>query len=180
MKKVVITVVILGAVGLAVLVGLRLVASHAVPELQRAVQQGNEVSAVLALRAIVSAQTVYNQACGPGFYAPSLTNLGVAAAGLSEPFLAPDLATADTITKSGYVVTMGSTTGAAADAPPSCNGLAAGKMVSGYCVTATPASAETGARAFAANTNGTVWFAVQQTPIRITNTGQPAGTTEYK
>ena len=82
--------------------------------------------------------------------------------------------------RGGYVLTMGGSTGPAVDAPASCNGLPPGTMVGGFYVTATPESAEMGTRAFAANTDGIVWFAEQQTPIRVTNTGQPQGTSEVK
>lgn len=178
MKKVQFVIIVV-VVGIGAAVALGLVGSVATPGLQQARRSGNEASVVGALRAIVSAQTIYASACGAGLYAPSLTALAAPAPGSTVEILSPDLAQADTITKSGYVVTMGSTTGPVAAAPAAC-GLPAGKMVRGYYVTATPASAEMGTRAFAVNTDGTIWAAEQQTAIRITDTGQPAGTTAYK
>lgn len=168
------------AIGLVAAFVLGILGSTALPGLLKARQEGNMASAIGSVRAIVMAQITYAAACGSGFYSPNLVNLGAPAAGSTEGFVSSDLATAETVTKSGYVLTMGSSTGPAADAPASCNGLAPGTMVAGFYVTATPESAEMGTRAFAANTDGIVWFAEQQTPIRVTNTGQPQGTFELK
>ncbi len=168
------------AVGIAAAFVLGILGSTALPGLQKARQEGNMASALGSMRAIVSAQITYAATCGSGFYSPNLVNLGVPAAGDTVGFLSPDLATAETITKSGYVLTMGSSTGPAVDAPASCNGLPPGMMTGGFYVTGTPESAEMGTRAFAANTDGILWFAEQQTPIRVTNTGQPQGTFEVK
>lgn len=168
------------AVGMGAAFVLGILGSTALPGLQKARQEGNMASALGSMRAIISAQILYSVSCGSGSYSPNLVNLGVPATGVTEGFLAPDLAAAETITKSGYVLTMGSSAGPAADAPASCNGLPPGTMAGGFYVTATPESAEMGTRAFAANTDGIVWFAEQQTPIRVANTGQPQGTFEVK
>lgn len=168
------------AVGIGAAFVLGILGSTALPGLQKARQEGNMASAIGSVRAIITAQLTYAAVCGSGFYAPNLVNLGVPAAGTTEGFASPDLATAGTITKSGYVLTMGSSSGPAVDAPASCNGLPAGTMAGGFYVTATPESAEMGTRAFAANTDNIVWFAEQQTSIRVTNTGQPQGTLEVK
>lgn len=168
------------AIGLVVAFVLGIFSSAALPGLLKARQDGNMASAVGSVRAIVMGQITFASVCGSGFHSPSLVNLGVPAKGSTEGFVSPDLATAETITKNGYVLTMGSSTGPAADAPASCNGLPPGTMVAGFYVTATPESAEMGTRAFAANTDGIVWFSEQQTPIRVTNTGQPQGTFELK
>lgn len=173
-------VVLAIAIGLVVAFFLGILGSTALPGLQKARQEGNMASALGAVRAIITAQVTYAAMCGSGFYSPNLVNLGVPATGVTEGFVSPDLATAKTITKSGYVLTMGSSTGPAVDAPASCNGLPPGTMAGGFYVTATPESAEMGTRAFAANTDGIVWFAEQQTPIRVTNKGQPQGTAELK
>ncbi len=181
MKKVVIIVCVVIAVGVVVVVGLGLVASLAVPGLERARQTGNEASAIGSLRAITSAQSIYTATCGGvDFYSPSLSNLGTAPTSGGMSFISPDLGAADSVTKSGYVIAMGSTTGPAADAPASCNGLAAGRGTKGYYATATPASAEMGTRAFAVNADGKIWFAEQTTPIRVADHGQPAGAAELK
>ena len=78
------------------------------------------------------------------------------------------------MTKSGYDVTMGSTSGVAATAPASCNGLAAGAVVQGYNATATPTPGG-GTRAFGTNTTGTIFAAVAQVALAMTDTTAPAG-----
>ena len=150
-----------------------IIAAIAVPGLLRARQSGNEASAIGSLRAINSAQSTYAASCGNGFYSPTLVNLGVAPSG-GTAFISPDLSTAASVTKSGYTVTMGSTTGVAATAPASCNGLAAGAVVQGYNATATPAAGG-GTRAFGTNTTGTIFNAVSQVALAMTDTAAPAG-----
>ena len=150
-----------------------IIAAIAVPGLLRARQSGNEASAIGSLRAINSAQSTYAASCGNGFYSPTLTNLGTAPAG-GTAFISPDLGGAATVTKSGYSVTMGSSSGVAATAPASCNGLAAGAVVQGYNATATPAAGG-GTRAFGSNTTGTIFSAVSQTALAMTDTTAPAG-----
>jgi prepilin-type N-terminal cleavage/methylation domain-containing protein len=150
-----------------------IIAAIAVPGLLRARQSGNEASAIGSLRAINSAQSTYAASCGNGFYSPSLTNLGTAPAN-GTAFISPDLGGAASVNKSGYDVTMGSSTGVAAAAPASCNGLAAGAVVQGYNATATPAAGG-GTRAFGTNTTGTIYQAVQVAALVMTDTTAPAG-----
>ncbi|MEW5981295.1 MAG: prepilin-type N-terminal cleavage/methylation domain-containing protein [Acidobacteriota bacterium] len=152
-----------------------IIAAIAVPGLLRARQSGNEASAMGSLRAINSAQSIYAASCGNGFYSPSLSNLGTPPAG-GTAFISPDLSTGDTVVKSGYSVTMGSSTGVAASGPASCNGLAAGAVVQGYNATATP-TAGGGTRAFGTNTTSTIFQAVQQAALAMTDTTAPAGAT---
>ena len=79
------------------------------------------------------------------------------------------------MTKSGYSVTMGSSTGVAAQAPASCNGLAAGAVVQGYSATAT-AMAGAGSRDFGTNMNATIFQAAATgAPMAVTDTAAPAG-----
>jgi type IV pilus assembly protein PilA len=152
-----------------------IIAAIAVPGLLRARQSGNEASAIGSLRAINSAQSTYSASCGNGFYSPSLSNLGTAPAA-GTAFISPDLGVADTVTKSGYDVTMGSSSGVSAGAPASCNGLAAGAVVQGYNATAAP-TAGGGTRSFGTNTTGTIFQAVQQAALAMTDTTAPAGAT---
>ena len=116
-----------------------IIAAIAVPGLLRARMAGNEASAIGSLRAINSAQSTYAASCGSGFYAPTLTNLALAptvAAG--DGFIGPDLGS-DPSLKSSYSVSL--TAGAAAaGAPASCNGAAAGTVVSTYFAGAAPAA----------------------------------------
>ncbi len=151
-----------------------IIAAIAVPGLLRARQSGNEASAIGSLRAINSAQSTFAASCGNGFYAPTLVWLGTAptTAG-ATPFISPDLGTAATVNKSGYTVTMGTTSGVAAGAPLSCNGLAAGTVVQGYNATATP-SAGGGSRAFGTNTTGTIFAATQMAALVMDDTAIPA------
>jgi type IV pilus assembly protein PilA len=150
-----------------------IIAAIAVPGLLRARQSGNEASAIGSLRAVNSAQSTFAASCGNGFYSPDLPNLGVAPAG-GTAFISPDLSGAASVTKSAYTVTMGSTSGVAATAPASCNGLVAGAVVQGYNATATP-TAGGGTRAFGTNTSSTIFFAVSQVALAMTDTTAPAG-----
>ena len=149
------------------------IAAVAVPGLMRSRQTANEASAVESMRAIDGAQTLYAASCGSGFFSPSLSNLGTPAAG-GAPFISADLSSGDTVIKSSYTVTMGSSGGAVAGAPASCNGLAAGAVVQGYFATATPLPGA-GAKAFGVNTYHSIYQAVQGTAIAMTDTTAPAG-----
>ena len=152
---------------------LGILAAIAVPALLRARQSGNESSAISSLRTVVSAQFMYGASCGAGFFAPSLTALGAAPLG-STPFIGPDLGGADVSVKASYLVTIGSSSGGEATAPASCNGVADGLGTPGYWATATP-TAGAGAKAFGVNTLATIYAAVQQTPLAMTDITAPAG-----
>ena len=120
-----------------------IIAAIAVPGLLRARMAGSEASAMGSVRAVNSAQSIYAASCGSGFYSPSLTNLATppTIAG-GDGFIGPDLG-ADPSLKSGYSVAL--TAGAAAaGAPASCNGSAAGTVVSTYFVGQAPRQAAAG------------------------------------
>ena len=151
-----------------------IIAAIAVPGLLRARQSGNEASAIGSLRAINSAQSTYAASCGNGFYSTTLVNLGTPPTG-GTAFLSPDLGT-DPVVKSGYTVAMGHSSGAAAGAPMTCNGLAAGAAMQGYFATATPAAGG-GVRAFGTNLNATIYQSVSQTAIAMTDTTAPGTAT---
>jgi type IV pilus assembly protein PilA len=150
------------------------IAAVAVPGLQQARRSSNETAAIGSLRAITGAQSLFAAACGNGFFSPSLSNLGTPPAG-GTAFISPDLSTGNTVSKSGYMVTMSSSSGVAADAPPTCNGLAAGAAMQGYFATATP-SPGAGTKAFGTNTNHTIYWAMQMAPLAMTDDTAPAGT----
>ena len=140
-----------------------IIAAIAVPGLLRARMAGSEASAMGSVRAA---------SCGGGFYSPSLTNLATppTIAG-GDGFLGPDLGT-DPSVKSGYSVAL--TAGAAAaGAPASCNGSAAGTVVSTYFVGASPTTG--GGRFFGSNQGGTIFQST--TAVAVTQTGAPAGAT---
>lgn len=151
------------------------IAAVAVPGLMRSKQTANETSAIESLKAIEGAQALYAASCGNGFFSPSLSNLGTPPAG-GTPFITADLSAANTVVKSGYTVTMGSSGGAVAGAPASCNGLAAGAVMQGFWGTATPLPGA-GVKAFGVNTHHTVYQAVQGTALAMTDTTAPAGAT---
>ena len=151
------------------------IAAVAVPGLMRSKQSGNEASAVASMKAVDGAQSLYAASCGNGFFSPSLSNLGTPPAG-GAPFITADLSAGNTVVKSGYTVTMTSTGGVVPAAPASCNGLAAGAVVSGYSATATPLPSA-GVKAYGVNTNHTVYQAIQGTALAMTDTTAPAGST---
>jgi len=110
--------------------------SIALPRLLLAKQSASSASAIASMRVIDSAQLTYALTCGSGFYAPKLTTLGTAPAGSNQPFISPGLGIADTLTKSGYTITM--TALPFAGAPGSCNGVAAGAAGQGFSAAADP------------------------------------------
>ena len=150
-----------------------IIAAIAVPGLLRARMAGSEASAMGSVRAINGAQSIYAASCGGGFYSPSLVNLATppTIAG-GDGFIGPDLGT-DPSTKSGYLVAL--TAGAAAaGAPASCNGSAAGTVVSTYFVGADPITGG-GGRFFGSNQGGTIYQST--TAVAVTQTGAPTGAT---
>ena len=132
-----------------------IIAAIAVPGLLRARQSGNETSAIGSMRAINSAQATYAASCGSGFYSPNLSNLGTGPGGtaLVNGFISPDLGATNTVNKSGYQVTMASSSAALSPAITSCN---SGTVTQGYYATATP-MAGGGSRLFGTNTSSTVY-----------------------
>ena len=90
--------------------------------------------------------------------------------GGGDGFIGTDLAS-DPSMKSSYSVTL--TPGAPAEgAPASCNGVAAGGVVTTYFVGASPASGG-GVRHFGTNQGGTIYQATG--PVAVTQNGAPAG-----
>ncbi|HYT74701.1 MAG TPA: prepilin-type N-terminal cleavage/methylation domain-containing protein [Vicinamibacterales bacterium] len=127
-----------------------IISAIAIPGLVRARISGNEAWAIGSLRAISSAQGTFSSSCANGRYAQALDVLGTGPSGGSA-FLSPDLASAPTVSKSGYIVSMTGTSASGA----ACNG--ASSVSSGYHAWADPISATTGSRYFFVNTTGTVW-----------------------
>src|SRR5215212_6460563 len=76
----------------------------ALPSMLLARQSAGAASAIGSMRAIHSAQLTFALTCGGGFYAPNLTTLGRAPAGSREAFISPNLATSNSVTRSGYVI----------------------------------------------------------------------------
>src|SRR6476646_3863305 len=99
------------------------------PRLLQARQAASAASAIGSMRAINSAELTFALTCGSGFYAPNLTTLGRAPANSREAFISPNLATSNSVSRSGYVIEVD---GAAwSGAPGSCNGLAVGEAAQG-------------------------------------------------
>ncbi len=147
-----------------------------VPSMLRAYQSAAEASAVGSMSAVVKAQASYSSTCAPGFYSPSLTNLGTGPGGVLgvDGFIGHDLGMANTTVKSGYTVTM-TTDGVAASSPASCNGLGAGQSAPGFHATAT-ALRVNGARDFGTNTSGTIfWVNATGAPMAMTDAAPAPG-----
>ncbi len=126
----------------------------ALPRLLQAKQSAGAASAIGSLRSINSGQLTFALTCGNGFYAPKLTSLGVAPPGSQEPFLTPNLTSSDSITRSGYILTMEGT--AFAGSPATCNGLAAGEAAQGFRAGADPTE-PTNLRFFSSNASGSIY-----------------------
>jgi type II secretory pathway pseudopilin PulG len=126
----------------------------ALPRLAAAKQSAGATSAVATLRLINSAQLTFAITCGSGFYAPDLSSLGLMPPGSNQPFIASELATANIITKSGYIFEVSGT--AYPLSPASCNGMGAGLTAQAYKVRADPVDA-TNPRFFGTNASGTIY-----------------------
>jgi type II secretory pathway pseudopilin PulG len=126
----------------------------AMPRLLLARQSANASSAIATMRAIDSAQLTFALTCGAGFYAPKLTTLGNPPPGSNQAFLSPDVTSADTVTKSGYIIQMTATP--FAGAPASCNGLGVGAAGQAFVAAADPTE-PSNPRFFATNVNSSIW-----------------------
>jgi len=131
-----------------------IISSIAVPKMLLARQSASAASAIGTMRAINSGQLTYALTCASGFYAPNLTTLGIPPPGSNAAYVAEGLGTADTVTRSNYIIQMTGT--AFAGGPSSCNGLAAGASAQAYKAAADPAET-TNTRFFATNANGLIW-----------------------
>jgi prepilin-type N-terminal cleavage/methylation domain-containing protein len=131
-----------------------IIAAMGVSQVLRARSAANETGAIGSMRAIVSSQVSYANACGSGGYAVDLTTLAQPVPGGSAPFLSPDLTGASLVVKSGYQLTVTSSATSAAG-PLDCNGTG---TETGYYGTAEPVEVGiTGERAFAVSGGGTIW-----------------------
>ena len=146
-----------------------IIAAIAVPGLLRARISGNEASAIGSLRAVSSAQSTFAASCANGLYAQSLATLGSGPSGGSA-FISPDLGSADSVTKSGYTVSM---TGTAQTGGSACNGATG--LASGYHAWADPVSTSTGTRYFFTNTTGTIWQSTSSIGSGGSDTASPSG-----
>jgi hypothetical protein len=125
-----------------------------------------ERAAIAAVRAVVSAQASFASSCGQGMYAANLVDLGKPPAPGVDGYLARGLSSGTSVTREGYLLTMGTSDGAADTSKKSCNGI---PLVRGYHVTATPVDGVEAAhqRRFGANTTGAVFYS--EGPLKITD-----------
>ena len=142
----------------------------AMPRLLVARQSANSASAIGSMRSINSSELTYALTCGNGFYAPNLTTLGTPPPGSNAPFLASGLTSADTVTKSGYIVTLSGTP--YVDAPATCNGLAVGQAAQGFRAGADPAE-PTNSRFFAINASGSIYEDTASMFAAMPEVGEP-------
>jgi hypothetical protein len=142
----------------------------AFPRVLMARQSAGAASAIGSLRAISSAELTFAFTCGGGFYSPDLTTLGDPPPGASVGFISPNLATANRVTRAGYVIQVAAEPFAAA--PPSCNGLPGGQAGQAYKAAAD--SVEPGnLRFFATNANGQIWEHTSSLWDDIPEAGEP-------
>jgi len=133
-----------------------IIAAIAIPGLLRARMSGNEASAIGSLRAINSGQAAYSSSCGNGGYAADLSDLFTAPTG-GTGFISPDLK-ADTSIKSGYSVVLTGSNVEVSTTGSTCNGTSSKSQ---YYASAAPQTLNgTGTRAFATDTRGTIFQAV--------------------
>jgi hypothetical protein len=144
--------------------------SIAVPRLVLAKQAAGSASAIGAMRAINSGELTFALTCGNGFYAPSLTVLGTAPPGSSDAFISAGLATADKLTRSGYVLQISSV--AYPGAPSTCNGLDAGAAGEGFKAAADPVEPGN-ERFFAINATGVIYEDVATLFATMPEVGDP-------
>lgn len=123
---------------LIVVAVIGLLAAIAVPGLISARRSGNQASAVASLRAVDSAQRTFSTSCGFGAFASLLTHLGTAPTVGGAPFISADLALADTVNKSGYVVTMAAGSDGSPGVQDACNGVVAADLTTTFYATAAP------------------------------------------
>ena len=143
----------------------------ALPRMLLARQSAGAASAIGSLRTIHSAQLTFALTCGAGFYAPNLTTLGRAPANSREAFISPNLATSNSVSRSGYVIRVQGS--AFAGAPGSCNGLGVGEAAQGWRAHADPSDIDN-TRYFATNVNGSIWEHSATLGSAMPEVGDPA------
>jgi prepilin-type N-terminal cleavage/methylation domain-containing protein len=139
-----------------------IIAAIAIPGLLRARMSGNEASAIGSVRAINSAQASYAASAASGGYAITLATLAAPCPGSTQGFISPDLAT-DGVVKSGYTVTLAtSTEGAALTGVVDCRGTIIPQT--DYYATALPITlGTTGGRSFGSTAAGAIRAATTAT-----------------
>lgn len=116
-----------------VLAIIAIVLAIAFTEYRNMQARGNEASALSSMRSIAAAQWQFALTCGNMRYAVALPALGTPVPTTGEPFLSPDLTSAEAIEKSGYLIRIAGKP--LFDAPLACNGV---PVSEGYAATADP------------------------------------------
>ena len=148
-----------------------LLSGIALPRLMLAKQAAGSASAIGTMRVLSSAQLTFALTCGSGFYAPKLTTLGTPPPGSNEPFVSPDLTSADSIVKSGYVIQM--TAAPYTGAPSTCNGLPPDQSGQGFRAAADPTETQN-VRFFGINSYGLVYEDVVTLFTVMPEVGEPS------
>ena len=142
----------------------------AVPSLSRARGAAYEASTIGSLRAIHSAQVLFANSCGGGYYAPTIASLATKPPGSQASFIGPQF-TADTVVRHGYTIRF--TRGPiAASSPATCNGLAKGRAVTTFFVAADLLQLGDGtSRYFGMNASGVIFQSRKR--VTVTQQGVP-------
>jgi prepilin-type N-terminal cleavage/methylation domain-containing protein len=149
-------------------------ASITVPALLSARRHANQASAVASLRAVVAAEQAFAATCGSGYFASRLSQLADPPSPGSEGFLAPDLAAADRVSKSGYDFSLFAGSDGTSGNRDSCNGFAAAELTSSFVATGTPQSPAAGTVYYWVGVSGNIYMGSQ--PIASTlGHDDPAG-----
>ena len=131
--------------------------------------RSSEAATIAALNAINQAQFAYMQSCGNQRYAPSLAALGVTPPGHDAPFISPDLAVSDPLSKSGYLFQLSGTP--ATEGGPTCTGDV---PLDSYRLTADPLQpGVSGARYFGTNTDRVIYAADASLAEEMPEKGRP-------
>jgi prepilin-type N-terminal cleavage/methylation domain-containing protein len=156
---------------LIVVAMIAVLATIAFPILLRARISSNEGVAVASLRTIHSAQASYAASCGAGGYAQSLEDLeqeppGAAVGFIQEPY------TANGVIVNGYYASVMAGDGAITmlDSASTCNGSSMDAVTAFVAERHAVSVGETGVRAFAIDTQGTMYMNMDGDPIDETLT----------
>ena len=157
---------------LFVIAVIGLLSTLAIPGLMRARGAAQSASAVGTVKVVNSAQLSFAITCGLGFYAPDFPSLGVRPPSSADAFLGPELSAAPTVVKSGYSFSMGVIP--LGGTPGSCNGVAPGRMSSGYAIVADPLDTGGKWKFLGSNADGTVWQLDSTFASIMPQTGSPS------
>jgi prepilin-type N-terminal cleavage/methylation domain-containing protein len=161
---------------LVVLTVVALLASAAMVGYRQSRIRTAEAAAVAALHAINQGQFAYMQTCGNHRYAPTLVALGSPAPGSPQGFVSPDLALADPLLKSGYLMHLTGTQ--ATEGEKTCTGVV---PLDRYLLTADPqVPGVTGNRFYGTNTDRVIYSDSQTYMENMPEAGPPGHGAEIR